>query len=154
MQISNNSNSISSSDLYDISANTKQNKDRFDIFMENRDKEKTENKKRESILEDIQSIAKTGFTKDELELIKQKLEEIQKKRAESGYTAQSVEEALANEKADLQQAIYEATGKTVNLDDNNLNNPINSQENQTSSLNKTTTDEELRLVDKLKKESV
>ncbi|AXK48377.1 hypothetical protein CRU87_00240 [Aliarcobacter trophiarum LMG 25534] len=154
MQISNNSNSILSSDLYDISTDVKQNKDRFDIFMENRDKEKTENKKRESILEDIESISKTGFTKDEIELIKKKLEEIQNKRAESGYTAQSIEEDLANKKADLQQAIYEATGKTVNLENNDLNNLMTSQENQNSSLNKASTDEELRLVDKFKKETV
>ncbi|WP_418180982.1 hypothetical protein ACNSOL_03545 [Aliarcobacter lanthieri] len=149
MQISNNQNSVLVSDLYDInSTNTNDNKDSFDIFMENREKEKAKQQERENILEDLDFVAKTGFTKEQLEAIRQKLEELQKQRAESGRVPQSIEEVLANQKADLQAAIYEVTGKTVNVDKESIESFIKGQ--NTTEFKSISTDDSLRLVDEFK----
>ncbi|MBL3519316.1 hypothetical protein H0A43_02435 [Arcobacter lanthieri] len=149
MQISNNPNSVLVSDLYDInSTNTNDNKDSFDIFMENREKEKAKQQERENILEDLDFVAKTGFTKEQLEAIRQKLEELQKQRAENGRVPQSIEEVLANQKADLQEAIYEVTGKTVNVDKESIESFIKGQ--NTTEFKSISTDDSLRLVDEFK----
>ncbi|QKF59873.1 hypothetical protein ACNSOO_04895 [Aliarcobacter lanthieri] len=149
MQISNNSNNVLDSDLYNIdSTNKKENKDKFDLFMENKQKEKAKQQEQENLLENIDYIARTGFTKDELELINNKFEELQKKRAESGHVPQNIEEVLANQKADLQAAIYEVTGKTVNLDKESIESFIKGQ--NTTEFKSISTDESLRLVDEFK----
>jgi len=81
----------------------------------------------EKLLEDLNSIAKTGFTKQELEDIKKKFEELQQKRAKNGYAPQNIKEALKMQKANLEQAIYEVIGKKVNLDEENLQSWVQGQ---------------------------
>lgn len=111
MEISNNTNSILNSNPNTNSSVTEEQKDRFDIFLENQEKDKAEKKERSELLGDLEFVSKTGFTKEELERIKELLEELQKQRAESGQAPLSPEEYIQALKQDLQTAIYEVTGK-------------------------------------------
>ncbi|RBQ31284.1 hypothetical protein CRU92_07410 [Arcobacter sp. FW59] len=149
MEILNNTSSIiSNTNSENISSEIVEKKDSFDIFMENREKEKSKQKETEELLEDLDFVAKTGFTKEQLEAIRQKLEELQKARVESGHTPKNIEEVLANQKADLQAAIYEVTGKNVNLDEETISNFMKEQNgNEFKSIS---TDESLRLLAEFK----
>jgi len=148
MEISNN---ISLADISSENLKFKniKEKDRFDEFMENEDKKKAEQKQTKKLLEDLDSVAKTGFTKDELEAIRKKLEELQQKRAQSGYNSQRLKEALENQKADLVQAIYEVTGKKVNLSENSFESFI--QEQNKDGFQSISTNESLKLLAKTKR---
>ena len=155
MEISNNTNSILNSNLNTNSSVSEEQKDRFDIFLENQEKDKAENEKTQELLKDIEHVARTGFTQEELELIKKILEEIQKQKAQNGQTPENMEDYLESLKFDLQQAIYEATGKKVDIEKSALEEMISSQNSISNEIfAKPTTDEELRLQDKLKKEFV
>jgi len=146
--IDSNSSIFLDSNSKNIGSDLIEKKDRFDIFMENRAKEKAEQKERKDILENIESVVRTGFTKEEIEAIQQNLEAIQQKRAKSGHVPQSKEEALANQKADLQEAILKATGKTINLDEEAIANFM--QQQNSTEVNTISTNEHLRLLDELK----
>lgn len=126
-------------------------KDVFDLFLEKLEIKKTEEKEQEALLENLDSVAKTGFTKDELELIKQIFEELQKRRAESTQTSKNPEDYIKDLQNDLQTAIFKATGKQVKLDKDFVNSFLNQQNNSTELLAKPTIDEELRLLYNLKK---
>lgn len=126
-------------------------KDVFDLFLEKLEIKKTEEKEQEALLENLDSVAKTGFTKDELELIKQIFEELQKHRAESTQTSKNPEDYIKDLQNDLQTAIFKATGKQVKLDKDFVNSFLNQQNNSTELLAKPTIDEELRLLYNLKK---
>ena len=120
MEISNNTNSILNSNLNTNSSVSEEQKDRFDIFLENQEKDKAEKKERSQLLGDLEFVSKTGFTKEELARIKELLEELQKQRAESGQAPLSPEEYIQALKQDLQTAIYEVTGKKVDLDNETI----------------------------------
>lgn len=125
----------------------------FGMLLENKTEEQKKLEEKQltkQLLEDLESVAKTGFTKDELEKIKKILEELAKQRAESGQTAQTPEEYIRNLKADLQYAIEKVTGKKMDFSEDMLNNFVNSQNNSNGLLATTSTDEELRLIDELK----
>ena len=122
MEISNNTNSILNSNLNTNSSVSEEQKDRFDIFLENQEKDKAEKKERSELLGDLEFVSKTGFTKEELARIKELLEELQKQRAESGQAPLSPEEYIQALKQDLQTAIYEVTGKKVDLDNETIQN--------------------------------
>ena len=125
----------------------------FGVLLENKtEKQKKLEEKQltKQLLEDLESVAKTGFTKDELEKIKKILEELAKQRAESGQTAQTPEEYIRNLKADLQYAIEKVTGKKMDFSEDMLNNFVNSQNSSNGLLATTSTDEELRLIGDLK----
>ena len=95
-----------------------------------------------------------NFTKEELARIKELLEELQKQRAESGQAPLSPEEYIQALKQDVQTAIYEVTGKKVDLDNETIQNIMNLQKSGgNETFVKPTTDEELRLVDEFKKAS-
>ena len=64
MEISNNTNSILNSNLNTNSSLSEEQKDRFDIFLENQEKDKAEKKERSELLGDLEFVSKTGFTKD------------------------------------------------------------------------------------------
>ena len=78
MEISNNTNSILNSNLNTNSSVSEEQKDKFDIFLENQEKDKAEKKETTELLGDLEFVSKTGFTKEELERIKELLEELQK----------------------------------------------------------------------------
>lgn len=125
----------------------------FGVLLENKTKEqkKTEEESlRKQLLDELNFVAKTGFTKEELEEIKKILEELAKQRAESGQTAQTPEEYIKNLKADLQYAVEKVTGKKMNFNEDMLNNFVNSQNSSSQVLATTSTDEELRLIGDLK----
>ncbi|MFY4805565.1 hypothetical protein ACOTVJ_04110 [Aliarcobacter butzleri] len=125
----------------------------FGVLLENKTKEqkKTEEESlRKQLLDELNFVAKTGFTKEELEEIKKILEELAKQRAESGQTAQTPEEYIKNLKADLQYAVEKVTGKRMDFNEDMLNNFVNSQNSSNGLLATTSTDEELRLIDELK----
>ncbi|MFW2611353.1 hypothetical protein [Aliarcobacter butzleri] len=125
----------------------------FGVLLENKTKEqkKTEEESlRKQLLDELNFVAKTGFTKEELEEIKKILEELAKQRAESGQTAQTLEEYIKNLKADLQYAVEKVTGKRMDFNEDMLNNFINSQNSSSQVLATTSTDEELRLIGDLK----
>ncbi|MCT7908867.1 hypothetical protein N5915_04780 [Arcobacter lacus] len=125
----------------------------FGVLLENKTEEQKKLEEKQltkQLLEDLESVAKTGFTKDELEKIKKILEELAKQRAESGQTAQTPEEYIRNLKADLQYAIEKVTGKKMDFSEDMLNNFVNSQNSSNGLLATTSTDEELRLIDELK----
>ena len=84
MEISNNTNSILNSNLNTNSSVSEEQNDKFDIFLENQEKDKAEKRETTELLGDLEFVSKTGFTKEELERIKELLEELQKQRAESG----------------------------------------------------------------------
>jgi len=148
MEISNN---ILLSDINskDIRFKYAKEKDRFDEFMENQEKEKAQKKETEKLLEDLNYVAKTGFTKQELEAIQRKFEELQEKRAKNGYTPKNMKEALAIQKANLEQAIYEVTGKKVSLDEENLQSWLQGQNRD--KFESISTNENLSLLAKTKK---
>ncbi|MFW3412057.1 hypothetical protein ACN9J3_04910 [Aliarcobacter butzleri] len=125
----------------------------FGVLLENKTNEqkKTEEESlRKQLLDELNFVAKTGFTKDELERIKKILEELAKKRAESRQTAQTPEEYIKNLKADLQYAVEKVTGKKMDFNEDMLNNFVNSQNSSSQVLATTSTDEELRLIGDLK----
>lgn len=125
----------------------------FGVLLENKTNEqkKTEEESlRKQLLDELNFVAKTGFTKDELERIKKILEELAKQRAESGQTAQTPEEYIKNLKADLQYAVEKVTGKKMDFNEDMLNNFVNSQNSSSQVLATTSTDEELRLIGDLK----
>ncbi|MCT7566513.1 hypothetical protein N5T96_09215 [Aliarcobacter butzleri] len=125
----------------------------FGVLLENKTKEQKKLEEKQltkQLLEDLESVAKTGFTKDELEEIKKILEELAKQRAESGQTAQTPEEYIKNLKADLQYAVEKVTGKRMDFNEDMLNNFVNSQNSSSQVLATTSTDEELRLIGDLK----
>ncbi|MDH1976167.1 hypothetical protein [Aliarcobacter butzleri] len=125
----------------------------FGVLLENKTNEqkKTEEESlRKQLLDELNFVAKTGFTKDELERIKKILEELAKQRAESRQTAQTPEEYIKNLKADLQYAVEKVTGKKMNFNEDMLNNFVNSQNSSNQVLATTSTDEELRLIGDLK----
>ncbi|WP_157278846.1 hypothetical protein [Aliarcobacter butzleri] len=125
----------------------------FGVLLENKTKEqkKTEEESlRKQLLDELNFVAKTGFTKEELEEIKKILEELAKQRAESGQTAQTPEEYIKNLKADLQYAVEKVTGKRMDFNEDMLNNFVNSQNSSNGLLATTSTDEELRLIGDLK----
>ncbi|RZV14449.1 hypothetical protein D3M61_04195 [Aliarcobacter butzleri] len=125
----------------------------FGVLLENKTKEqkKTEEESlRKQLLDELNFVAKTGFTKEELEEIKKILEELAKQRAESGQTAQAPEEYIKNLKADLQYAVEKVTGKKMDFNEDMLNNFVNSQNSSSQVLATTSTDEELRLIGDLK----
>ncbi|WP_157352026.1 hypothetical protein [Aliarcobacter butzleri] len=125
----------------------------FGVLLENKTKEqkKTEEESlRKQLLDELNFVAKTGFTKEELEEIKKILEELAKQRAESGQTAQTPEEYIKNLKADLQYAVEKVTGKKMDFNEDMLNNFVNSQNSSSQVLATTSTDEELRLIGDLK----
>ena len=97
------------------------------FFLENQEKDKAEKKERSELLGDLEFVSKTGFTKEELARIKELLEELQKQRAESGQAPLSPEEYIQALKQDLQTAIYEVTGKKVDLDNETIQNIMNLQ---------------------------
>lgn len=155
MEISNNTNSILNSNLNTNISTNEEQKDRFDIFLENREKQIAEKQKTKLLLEDLDFVAKTGFTKEQLEAIKELLEKLQKQRAELEQAPLSPEEYIQALKQDLQTAIYEITGKKVDLDNEALQTVMNLQNNiSNESFVKPTTHEELKLQDRLKKELV
>ncbi|MDN5043327.1 hypothetical protein O8C80_08285 [Aliarcobacter butzleri] len=125
----------------------------FGVLLENKTNEqkKTEEESlRKQLLDELNFVAKTGFTKDELERIKKILEELAKQRAESGQTAQTPEEYIKNLKADLQYAVEKVTGKKIDFNEDMLNNFVNSQNSSSQVLATTSIDEELRLIGDLK----
>ncbi|WP_323659800.1 hypothetical protein [Aliarcobacter butzleri] len=125
----------------------------FGVLLENKTNEqkKTEEESlRKQLLDELNFVAKTGFTKDELERIKEILEELAKKRAESRQTAQTPEEYIKNLKSDLQYAVEKVTGKKMDFNEDMLNNFVNSQNSSSQVLATTSTDEELRLIGDLK----
>ncbi|MDY0192556.1 MAG: hypothetical protein RBR93_03425 [Aliarcobacter butzleri] len=125
----------------------------FDVLLENKTNEqkKTEEESlRKQLLDELNFVAKTGFTKDELERIKKILEELAKQRAESRQTAQTPEEYIKNLKADLQYAVEKVTGKKMDFNEDMLNNFVNSQNSSSQVLATASTDEELRLIGDLK----
>ncbi|MCT7561574.1 hypothetical protein ACN2C0_10720 [Aliarcobacter butzleri] len=125
----------------------------FGVLLENKTNEqkKTEEESlRKQLLDELNFVAKTGFTKDELERIKKILEELAKQRAESRQTAQTPEEYIKNLKADLQYAVEKVTGKKMDFNEDMLNNFVNSQNSSNQVLATTSTDEELRLIGDLK----
>ncbi|MBF7071187.1 hypothetical protein [Aliarcobacter butzleri] len=125
----------------------------FGVLLENKTKEqkKTEEESlRKQLLDELNFVAKTGFTKEELEEIKKILEELAKQRAESGQTAQTPEEYIKNLKADLQYAVEKVTGKRMDFNEDMLSNFVNSQNSSSQVLATTSTDEELRLIGDLK----
>ncbi|WP_323590436.1 hypothetical protein [Aliarcobacter butzleri] len=125
----------------------------FGVLLENKteaQKKLEEQSLRKQLLDELNFVAKTGFTKEELEEIKKILEELAKQRAESGQTAQTPEEYIKNLKADLQYAVEKVTGKRMNFNEDMLNNFVNSQNSSNGLLATTSTDEELRLIDELK----
>lgn len=125
----------------------------FGVLLENKTKEqkKTEEESlRKQLLDELNFVAKTGFTKEELEEIKKILEELAKQRAESGQTAQTPEEYIKNLKADLQYAVEKVTGKRMDFNEDMLSNFVNSQNTSSQVLATTSTDEELRLIGDLK----
>lgn len=125
----------------------------FGVLLENKTNEqkKTEEESlRKQLLDELNFVAKTGFTKDELERIKKILEELAKQRAESGQTAQTPEEYIKNLKADLQYAVEKVTGKKMDFNEDMLNNFVNSQNSSSQVLATASTDEELRLIGDLK----
>ncbi|MDN5048255.1 hypothetical protein O8C79_03375 [Aliarcobacter butzleri] len=125
----------------------------FSVLLENKTNEqkKTEEESlRKQLLDELNFVAKTGFTKDELERIKKILEELAKQRAESRQTAQTPEEYIKNLKADLQYAVEKVTGKKMDFNEDMLNNFVNSQNSSNQVLATTSTDEELRLIGDLK----
>ncbi|MCG3652045.1 hypothetical protein L5F32_07140 [Aliarcobacter butzleri] len=125
----------------------------FGVLLENKTNEqkKTEEESlRKQLLDELNFVAKTGFTKDELERIKKILEELAKQRAESRQTAQTPEEYIKNLKADLQYAVEKVTGKKMDFNEDMLNNFVNSQNSSSQVLATTSTDEELRLIGDLK----
>ncbi|MFW3345126.1 hypothetical protein ACN9K5_03510 [Aliarcobacter butzleri] len=125
----------------------------FGVLLENKTKEqkKTEEESlRKQLLDELNFVAKTGFTKEELEEIKKILEELANQRAESGQTAQTPEEYIKNLKADLQYAVEKVTGKRMDFNEDMLNNFVNSQNSSSQVLTTTSTDEELRLIGDLK----
>ncbi|RZV17121.1 hypothetical protein [Aliarcobacter butzleri] len=125
----------------------------FGVLLENKTNEqkKTEEESlRKQLLDELNFVAKTGFTKDELERIKKILEELAKQRAESGQTAQTPEEYIKNLKADLQYAVEKVTGKKMDFNEDMLNNFVNSQNSSNQVSATTSTDEELRLIGDLK----
>ncbi|MCT7557176.1 hypothetical protein [Aliarcobacter butzleri] len=125
----------------------------FGVLLENKTEEQKKLEEKQltkQLLEDLESVAKTGFTKDELEEIKKILEELAKQRAESGQTAQTPEEYIKNLKADLQYAVEKVTGKRMDFNEDMLNNFVNSQNSSSQVLATTSTDEELRLIGDLK----
>ncbi|MCT7617159.1 hypothetical protein N5U05_05335 [Aliarcobacter butzleri] len=125
----------------------------FGVLLENKTNEqkKTEEESlRKHLLDELNFVAKTGFTKDELEKIKKILEELAKKRAESRQTAQTPEEYIKNLKSDLQYAVEKVTGKKMDFNEDMLNNFVNSQNSSSQVLATTSTDEELRLIGDLK----
>ena len=125
----------------------------FGVLLENKTEEQKKLEEKQltkQLLEDLESVAKTGFTKEELEEIKKILEELAKQRAESGQTAQTPEEYIKNLKADLQYAVEKVTGKRMDFNEDMLNNFVNSQNSSSQVLATTSTDEELRLIGDLK----
>ncbi|MFX4266744.1 hypothetical protein ACOL29_03670 [Aliarcobacter butzleri] len=125
----------------------------FSVLLENKTNEqkKTEEESlRKQLLDELNFVAKTGFTKDELERIKKILEELAKQRAESRQTAQTPEEYIKNLKADLQYAVEKVTGKKMDFNEDMLNNFVNSQNSSNQVSATTSTDEELRLIGDLK----
>ncbi|MDN5087201.1 hypothetical protein [Aliarcobacter butzleri] len=125
----------------------------FGVLLENKTKEqkKTEEESlRKQLLDELNFVAKTGFTKEELEEIKKILEELAKQRAESRQIAQTPEEYIKNLKADLQYAVEKVTGKRMDFNEDMLNNFFNSQNSSSQVLATTSTDEELRLIGDLK----
>ena len=125
----------------------------FGVLLENKTEEQKKLEEKQltkQLLEDLESVAKTGFTKDELEEIKKILEELAKQRADSGQTAQTPEEYIKNLKADLQYAVEKVTGKKMDFNEDMLNNFVNSQNSSNQVLATTSTDEELRLIGDLK----
>lgn len=125
----------------------------FGVLLENKTNEqkKTEEESlRKQLLDELNFVAKTGFTKDELERIKEILEELAKQRAESRQTAQTPEEYIKNLKADLQYAVEKVTGKKMDFNEDMLNNFVNSQNSSSQVLATASTDEELRLIGDLK----
>ncbi|WP_152020931.1 hypothetical protein [Aliarcobacter butzleri] len=125
----------------------------FGVLLENKTNEqkKTEEESlRKQLLDELNFVAKTGFTKDELERIKKILEELAKQRAESRQTAQTPEEYIKNLKADLQYAVEKVTGKKMDFNEDMLNNFVNSQNSSSQVLATASTDEELRLIGDLK----
>lgn len=125
----------------------------FGVLLENKTKEQKkieEESLRKQLLDELNFVAKTGFTKEELEEIKKILEELAKQRAESGQTAQTPEEYIKNLKADLQYAVEKVTGKRMDFNEDMLNNFVNSQNSSNGLLATTSTDEELRLIGDLK----
>ncbi|MDK2041586.1 hypothetical protein [Aliarcobacter butzleri] len=125
----------------------------FGVLLENKTNEqkKTEEESlRKQLLDELNFVAKTGFTKDELERIKKILEELAKQRAESRQTAQTPEEYIKNLKADLQYAVEKVTGKKMDFNEDMLNNFVNSQNSSSQVSATTSTDEELRLIGDLK----
>lgn len=125
----------------------------FGVLLENKTNEQKrteEESLRKQLLDELNFVAKTGFTKDELERIKKILEELAKKRAESRQTAQTPEEYIKNLKADLQYAVEKVTGKKMDFNEDMLNNFVNSQNSSSQVLATTSTDEELRLIGDLK----
>ncbi|MCR1815438.1 hypothetical protein [Aliarcobacter butzleri] len=125
----------------------------FGVLLENKTNEqkKTEEESlRKQLLDELNFVAKTGFTKDELERIKKILEELAKQRTESRQTAQTPEEYIKNLKADLQYAVEKVTGKKMDFNEDMLNNFVNSQNSSSQVSATTSTDEELRLIGDLK----
>ncbi|WP_151949364.1 hypothetical protein [Aliarcobacter butzleri] len=125
----------------------------FGVLLENKteaQKKLEEQSLRKQLLDELNFVAKTGFTKDELERIKEILEELAKKRAESRQTVQTPEEYIKNLKSDLQYAVEKVTGKKMDFNEDMLNNFVNSQNSSSQVLATTSTDEELRLIGDLK----
>lgn len=119
----------------------------FDSLVESDVDEKNKTKE---LLEELEFVAKTGFTKEELKKIQEILDKLAQARAQDRKSAQSIEEYLQNLKSDLQYAIHKVTGKNMDFDKEMLSNFINSQKDKNELL-ATTTDEELRLIKELKK---
>ena len=125
----------------------------FGALLENKteaQKKQEEQSLRKELLDELNFVAKTGFTKEELEKIKKILEELAKQRAESGQTTQTPEEYIKNLKADLQYAVEKVTGKKMDFNEDMLNSFVNSQNSSSQVLATTSTDEELRLIGDLK----
>lgn len=119
----------------------------FDSLVESDVDEKNKTKE---LLEELEFVAKTGFTKEELKKIQEILDKLAQARVQDRKSAQSIEEYLQNLKSDLQYAIHKVTGKNMDFDKEMLSNFINSQKDKNELL-ATTTDEELRLIKELKK---
>lgn len=141
----------SQNDTIKLDENSSQNSDFSSLLETKTDEQKKLEEKNltKKLLEDLESVAKTGFTKDELEAIRKILDELAKQRAQSGQTAQTPEEYIKNLKADLQYAIEKVTGKKMDFNEDMLNSFVNSQ-NSSTELLATSTDENLRLIEELK----
>ena len=131
------------------SKNTKNTKeDSFDSLIKNEGNTiEIEKQSTESLVKDLMSLLKTGYTEEELKNIEEilkKLAALRKNNSSGNNSFSNIEDQIKQLRQDLKLAQQEATGRTVqdiNLDDTN-NSLISNEEsklnnNSTKNLNST-----------------